>query len=150
MPTELLVPVVLGVAAVLQATLNKEIAARAGWSGAAALNLLVAAALALAFAACCALRRAPSGIMRWPAEGASMQWWWFVPGVAGFLIVLGLPWAVQRLGALSTFVLLVGAQMLASGLWDRFAAGIPFSWPRVLGAACTVAGITLLSWKPGP
>lgn len=148
MPTELLVPLVLGVAAVLQATLNKEIAAHAGLSVAAALNLLIATALALAFAAFCAQRRAPDGLLRWPQDGVAFQWWWLVPGIAGFLIVLGLPWSVQRLGALSTFVLLVGAQMLASGLWDRFAAGIPFTAPRVVGAVCTVAGIALLSWKP--
>ena len=148
MPTELLVPLVLGVAAVLQATFNREIAAHTGLPAAAALNMLVASIAALAFAAYCAVQKAPDGLLRWTPDAAAFRWWWLVPGAIGFLIVLGLPWAVQRLGALSTFVVLVGAQMLASALWDRFAAGIPFSLPRVLGAACTVLGITLLCWKP--
>jgi len=148
MPTELLVPLVLGVAAVLQATLNKEIAAHTGLPAAALLNMLVALITALGFAAYCALRKAPDGLLRWSPEVTAFRWWWLVPGVIGFLIVLGLPWAVQRLGALSTFVVLVGAQMLTSALWDRFAGGIPLSLPRLLGAVCTLGGITLLCWKP--
>ncbi|MDO8349096.1 MAG: DMT family transporter [Planctomycetota bacterium] len=149
MSTELLVPLVLGVAAVLQATCNREIAVHTGLPAAAALNMLVATLAALAFAAYCAIRQAPDGLLRWPPDVTAFRWWWLLPGLVGFLIVLGLPWAVQRLGALSTFVVLVGAQVLASALWDRLHAGIPFSLPRVAGAVCTVIGITLLSWKPG-
>jgi transporter family-2 protein len=148
MPTELIVPLVLGIAAVLQATLNREIANHTGLAAAAALNMLVAAVLALAFAGFCALRKAPDGLLRWQVAGQDFRLFWLLPGLIGFLLVLGLPWVIERAGALATFVVLVAAQVLASTLWDRFAAGIPLSMPRVLGALCTVAGVVLVAWKP--
>jgi len=145
MSMDLLVPLVLGVAAVLQATLNKEIAAHAGLAAATSLNMVVATACALAFAVYCGVRGQQDGLLRWQPDASAFRVWWLVPGLVGFLIVLGLPWAVQRIGALSTFVVLVGAQMLASAAWDRFVGGIPLSAPRMLGAVCTIAGVVLLS-----
>lgn len=145
---ELLVPFLLGVAAVLQATLNKEIAAHTGLAAATALNMVVAAALAITLAVFCSVRAEASGPLRWSVEATAFRLWWLVPGVVGSLIVLGLPWSVQRIGALSTFVALVAAQMLTSALWDRYATGIPLSPARIAGALCTVAGVVLLSRTP--
>jgi bacterial/archaeal transporter family-2 protein len=144
----LLVPFVLGVAVVLQATLNRQIAAHTGLAVATVLNMLVAAGCAFAFALWCGVRGDQDGFLRWHLDLSAFRVWWLVPGIVGFLIVLGLPWSVQRIGALSTFVMLVGAQMLASALWDRFAGGIPLSPSRILGALCTVAGVVLLARTP--
>jgi transporter family-2 protein len=148
MPTELIVPLVLGIAAVLQAALNREVASHTGLAAATALNMLVAAIAAFAFAAFCAVRKAPEGLLRWHVASQDFRAWWLLPGLIGFALVLGLPWAIERAGALATFVVLVAAQMLASTLWDRIAGGVPLSWPRVLGALCTVAGVALVAWKP--
>lgn len=148
MQWDLAIPFVLGIAAVAQATLNKEIAQGTGLAAATALNMAVAAALAFAFALWCALRGEAAGPMRWSVDASAFRAWWLVPGLVGFLIVLGLPWSVQRVGALSTFVALVGAQMLASALWDHFAGGIPLSAGRIGGAVCTVAGVVLLARSP--
>jgi len=149
MQIDLVVAFVLGIAAVLQATLNRQIASHAGLAAATALNMAVAATFALAFAIYCGLRGEQAGLLRWNLEGAAFRVWWLLPGIVGFLIVLGLPWSVQRIGALSTFVALVGAQMLTSALWDHFATGIPMTVSRVLGALCTVAGVVLLARTPG-
>lgn len=150
MQMDLVVPFVLGVVAVLQATLNREIAAHTGLAVATTLNMAVATVCALGFAVYCAARGEQTGFLQWHADASAFRAWWLVPGLVGFLIVLGLPWSVQRIGALSTFVALVGAQMLASALWDRYATGIPLTAPRVLGALCTVAGVVLLSRTPTP
>ena len=147
---ELLVPFLLGIAAVLQATLNRGIAAHAGLAAATALNMAVAAVCAVGFAVLCGARGEAAGLLRWTPDAAAFRAWWLVPGLVGFLIVLGLPWSVQHIGALSTFVALVGAQMLASALWDRFATGIPLSPARIAGALCTVAGVVLLGRTPPP
>jgi transporter family-2 protein len=148
MQIDLVLPFVLGVVAVLQATLNKEIAAHTGLAAATAMNMAVAATCAFAFAAWCATRGDATGLQRWSFAASAFRAWWLVPGAIGFVIVLGLPWSVQRVGALSTFVALVGAQMLTSALWDWLAGGIPLSPSRIAGALCTIVGVVLLSRTP--
>jgi len=150
MQVDVVVPFVLGIVAVMQATLNKEIAAHTGLAAATALNMTVAAVCAFAFAAWCAMRGDAAGLTRWSIEPSAFRAWWLLPGLVGFAIVIGLPWSVQRIGALSTFVVLVAAQMLASALWDRFAAGIPLTPSRLAGASCTIVGVILLSRNPTP
>ncbi len=148
MQVDFVVPFVLGIAAVLQATLNRQIATHSGLAAATTLNMAVAAGCAIAFAAWCATRGAADGLMRWSPHLSTFRSWWLVPGIVGFLIVLGLPWSVQRIGALSTFVALVGAQMLTSALWDHFAGSVPLSTTRIAGALCTIAGVALLARSP--
>ena len=60
---------------------------------------------------------------------------------------VGMPWAVQKLGALATFVALIGAQMVAGMVWDAWVQGAALTAPRVLGAAFAVAGVALTTWK---
>lgn len=141
----LVVPLALGIVAVLQATLNRSIAASTGLAAAATLNMIVATVCALGFAAYCMTREDATGALRWQPDLGAFRWWWLLPGLVGFAIVLGLPWAVARIGALQTFVVLVGAQMVTSAVWDRFVEGIPFSTPRVAGAGFTVLGVWLVS-----
>lgn len=148
MQVALVVAFVLGIVGVLQATLNKQIAAHTGLAAATAINMLVATTCALAFALLCAMRGDQTGALRWSLPASTFQVWWLLPGMIGFLIVLGLPWSVQRIGALSTFVALVGAQMLTSALWDHFATGIPLTASRIGGALCTIAGVVLLARTP--
>lgn len=148
MQFDFVVPFALGIAAVLQATLNRQVAAHNGLAAATALNMAVAGLCAAAFAAWCAARGDTTGALRWSADPGAFRVWWLVPGVVGFLIVLGLPWSVHRIGALSTFVALVGAQMLTSALWDLFVGGIPLSSTRIAGATCTIAGVVLLARSP--
>ena len=149
MQPDLLFPFVLGIAAVLQATLNKEIATHTGLAAATATNMAIAAVLAFVFAFWCATRGGASGLLRWSFDLSAFRAWWLVPGAIGFVLVLGLPWSVQRMGALSTFVALVGAQMLTSALWDHFALDIRLSPARIAGALCTIVGVVLLSRTPG-
>jgi uncharacterized membrane protein YdcZ (DUF606 family) len=150
MRLELVVALVLGVAAVAQATLNRHIAEKTGLAAAAVLNMLVAAASALAFAVAAGARTPASSTVGWRFDLADFRLWWLLPGVVGFAIVLGLPWVVQRTGALSAFVVLVSAQMLASALWDWCAGALPLSLPRLAGALCTVLGVYLLSRPIAP
>lgn len=145
MSAEHLVPFALGVVAVLQATMNKEISTQVGLAAATALNMAGAAVCAFAFAAVCALRGETNGIARWTWDPAAFRAFWCLPGAIGFVIVLGLPWAVQRIGALSTFVALVAAQVVTSAAWDRVAEGVPLSPARIAGALCAIAAVVLTS-----
>lgn len=147
MSSALLVPIVLGMVAVAQVTLNGRVAARSGLASAAFLNMTVGWSLALAFAVWCALRGSASGLYRFQMDVSLVRWWWFLPGCFGFSLVVGMPWAVQKLGAVATFVALIGAQMVAGMVWDTAVEGATLTLPRVLGAIFAVAGVALTTWK---
>lgn len=143
----LLVPILLGVMAVLQATFNRHIAREWGLAPAAALNTSVAVVLSLAFVLYCVERGADSGLLRINVELSRMRVWWVLPGCFGIAIVVGLPWAVSRLGALPVFVGLVAAQVLTSALWDRLVDGAHLPPGRIAGAVLAVASVALANWK---
>jgi uncharacterized membrane protein YdcZ (DUF606 family) len=147
MSSALLVPLALGIMAVAQVTLNGRVAAQSGLAPAAVLNTLVALSLAVCFAAWCAFRGPSTGLYRFHVDVSSMHWWWLLPGCFGFSLVVGMPWAALKLGALATFVALIGAQIVASMMWDGWVDGTALTLPRVLGAAFAVAGVALTTWK---
>jgi len=141
MTPALLVPFVLGCLAVLQVALNKRIAATMGLTQAVVLNafvLLVVAAVFWLYA-----RGARQDFGEWMSGSGGFgdfKLWWIVPGLCGLTLVAGLPWAVQRVGALQAFVVLVAAQMLFGIVWDHFVDGVSVTAPRVIGAGLAIAG----------
>ena len=146
-PAALLVPLALGAAAVLQATLNRHVAAAWGLAPACVLNMLVALALAAVFVGAALGGRIDGELGRASLQLASMRWWWIVPGILGFSLVAGLPWAVAKLGALPVFVAVVGAQMVTSLAWDAVAEGVSVTPTRILGGLLAVASVWLVSLK---
>ena len=140
----ILLPLCIGTAAVLQATINRHIAERWGMASTVLLNTTLAALCSIALLAYCLNAGARTGMLRVAFDPASLRWWWLLPGLFGFSIVVGLPWAVSKTGALPTFVAMVAAQMLTSALWDRFALGVPWSSSRVLGAGLAIASVWLV------
>jgi bacterial/archaeal transporter family-2 protein len=147
MSMALLVPLFLGIAAVAQVTLNSRVAGQSGLPTAAVINMTVGITLAASFATWSVWRGSGAGLYRFQLEPSAMRWWWVLPGVFGFSLVVGMPWAAQKLGALATFVALIGAQMVAGMAWDRWALGTPLTVPRVLGAAFAMAGVALTAWR---
>ncbi|MBX3251092.1 MAG: DMT family transporter [Myxococcales bacterium] len=133
-----LVAFLLGCVAVVQAGLNRRIAGTAGLATAVLYNGFVVLAFCGLFYA--AARR---GLVGSVPEGVSFRWWWLVPGVLGFSLITGLPWAIARIGSLQVFVAAVAAQMVASLAWDAWVEGIPFNALRAAGAAVCVIGVAL-------
>jgi transporter family-2 protein len=141
-----LVPVVLGAVAVVQGMLNRNLASSIGLGRAAAINgAVVATALAAVYVA----------VRAWPdrfpelfhTRAGTLPWWVIAPGLCGGVVVLITPWAISRLGAAPVFIGVVAGQMWTSLALDAWLLGAPISWPRLLGAAMTMAGVVLASWK---
>jgi uncharacterized membrane protein YdcZ (DUF606 family) len=147
MSIALLVPLLLGIMSVTQVGLNGRLATRSGLASAALLNMTVGWSLAVGFAVWCVVRGSGSGLYRFQFDANLFRWWSFFPGCIGFSLVVGMPWAVQKLGAQATFVALIGAQMLAGLLWDAWVEGTSLTVLRTLGAAFAVAGVVLTTWK---
>jgi transporter family-2 protein len=141
----ILIPVCLGAAAVIQATLNRQIAERWGLAAAAVLNTLIATVCSVAMLVYFMASAPRTDIFRTSFAAADFRAWWLLPGLFGIGIVVGLPWAVGKAGALPTFVSFVAAQMLTSAVWDRVVFGIPFSASRAIGAALALVSVLLVS-----
>ena len=136
----------LGVFAVLQAALNKQLLASFGLAPAILLNGGLVLVLAVGLFACAHWGHIPS-LSSGDAGVRGFRWWWLLPGLFGFSLIVGLPLAVRRIGALQVFVGVVAAQMVASSVWDLMVEHIPPTPLRIVGALLAVVGVFLVSWK---
>lgn len=139
-----LVPVVLGGLAVIQGVLNRRLAGGVGLASAAVINnfVLLVAGLSLFAVA----RWAPQVLP--PLFTASnpawkVPWWIIIPGLCGFGLVTGLPFAISKIGASATFLLLIGAQIIASLLWDMVIEKRQVGMVQLVGALLVLAGAAL-------
>lgn len=146
----ILLPFFLGFAAVLQGGLNRHIATDYGLPGAVLLNNIV---LLVAAGTLFLVTRSSVGVPElFQDRGAfkSFSWWYVLPGIFGFCLVTGIPWAIVKIGAMRFFVAVVGAQILASVLWDIYVEKLPVGGMRVAGALLAMAGAVMVSLDRGP
>ncbi|MCE9671990.1 DMT family transporter [Myxococcus stipitatus] len=142
-----LVPLLCGLAVVAQGGLNRRFASQWGLLGAVLLNMVVATVVVIAvFAAA----RSMPGL--WPGASAEGRFsgftpWHLVPGLCGVVIVLGMPLAIGRLGAVQSVLLLMAAQLVTSLVWDALVEGRPATVARVVGSAMAFTGAAIAVWK---
>jgi bacterial/archaeal transporter family-2 protein len=55
------------------------------------------------------------------------KWWYLVPGIIGFFIVLFFPQAMNQLGAVKVTILIIAGQIITSTFWDFFIDHISFT-----------------------
>ncbi len=125
----------VGIASVLQAGLTRLLGRDVSLASALFLNGAVFF--------CCSLL-----YWLWRRETATTgtwAWWAFIPGILGFLFVLGVPFAISRLGATSVFVCLIAAQICGGLVWDWSVEGLPISLWKILGATLTLAGALVMT-----
>lgn len=140
-----LLPVSLGLAAVVQGSLNRRIAAHLSLPGAVLLTHAVAAlcALALLLLPRVAALLLPSGASLAAGTGRA-AWWYLVPGLCGCAFVFGMPIAFSRLGVFQSLLLLIAAQLVVSVGWDRLIEGRAITPTQLLGALITLIGAALV------
>jgi len=80
-----------------------------------------------------------------------MPWWGWVGGAVGALFIVVSIVLTPRLGTALTLATITVGQLLAALVLDHYgllgAPVVRLSMPRVLGAACLLAGIALMRWK---
>lgn len=79
-------------------------------------------------------------------EGFRFEWWYLLPGICGFALVMGIPWAIPRIGATRVFLFVVVGQMLASLVWDLLVEKKTPDFQRLVGAAMAIGGLIISSW----
>ena len=140
-----MLPALLGVAAVLQGGLNRQISGHWGLAAAALFNTVV-----LLIAVCCLLafaRLRPEWLppfFHLRGSLAELRWWWIFPGLCGLALVAGIPWTISRIGAFPVFLGLLGGQLLMSLAWDAFVEHRPVTLVRLVGAGLALLGAWLV------
>ena len=78
------------------------------------------------------------------------QWWYWIGGPLGALIVLAGATLVRHLGAAAFISLVVAGQLLCSLLLDHYAMmGLPenpLTWKRIVGAMLVVLGVVCVKY----
>lgn len=148
MSLAIFISLAMGVASMLQGTLNRQIAAQWGFVGTAFLNTLII--LVIVSILYIASRWYPELLPRVLHDKGSFSrfsWWYIIPGLCGLFIILGMPWVIGKIGALNLFMGFVAAQLFGSLIWDACMEGIPLSVIRVAGVALSFVAVWLVSWK---
>ena len=145
-PFYLSVAFVTGAAIAVQALANSRLRFALGtpvWAAIAQFIVGLAALVAIAI-----VTRQPA-----PDTGglSRMPWWGWVGGAIGALFITVSIVLTPRLGTAVTLATMTVGQMLAALVLDHYgwlgAPMIRLSLPRLLGAACLLAGIALMRWK---
>jgi len=76
-------------------------------------------------------------------EGAPMEapWWAFLGGPIGFMFIAAGSWAINRIGAAQTAMLIIAGQMISSVLLDASMGVSGNIWARALGVALILGGM---------
>lgn len=147
MSSFLIIPVTLGLTVVVQGVLNRRIGADWGMPAAVLLNALIffAVSLALYGWAKFSPESTPS-LLRLPENHVrSMELWYLIPGLCGFILVLGMPISLHQNGPTKTFILLIASQIIFSLGLEKFITGEFPGILKISGALLAVIGATLVA-----
>ncbi len=138
--------IMAGILGVTQAGLNKIIGDSWGLSGSLFLNgIIYMLCNALLFVVVYYYPRYFSGEYLVQGNLEQFRAWWIVPGICGFLLVMGLVYSVLKIGPAQTFVLCVSAQIVFSIFWDIVIDNRPVGMVRLAGAGLVLVGAVLAS-----
>ena len=141
-----MIAIAAGLAVTLQAGLNRYLANDWGLGSAITLNLVITGIMGVAYYLLVHYNILPLPTYMQNKEMAWKVWHWWVliPSFCGFVIVLGMPWAIIHLGASRTIIIAIAAQILSSLLWDLLVEKNPVRWPQYLGALFTFVGASMI------
>lgn len=75
------------------------------------------------------------------------KWWYLIPGICGFLIVIGFPLAISYMGAAQVFIIAIAGQCVGSLLWDVFIEQNSPTLLKSVGVLFTLVGAFLTTLK---
>jgi uncharacterized membrane protein YdcZ (DUF606 family) len=135
----------IGLFAVLQSGLNRNLGR--DWDLSSAILLNNAVLLGLGIALFVASRFVPAWLAEEfrPRAGARFAFapWQLLPGIMGFGVVALLPFVFGRLGGSKAFITLISAQVLVSLAWDFSVEGLRPGALRIAGALLALVGAAL-------
>lgn len=129
-----LIPLLIGVLGIFQGTLLKNMALDIGMPYATLLATSVT--FLLSVGVFFLIRSNPQifpsfYVIKQPLN--IFRWWYLIPGLITFFILLFFPKAMSELGAVKVTILVVAGQIIFSTFWDFFMENIPITLFKVLG-----------------
>lgn len=143
------VPFLLGGALVIQSALNKTMAESKGLSMACVINgsWVVLFSLILLLLSYFYPQFFSDIILFNKNNNWIFKWWYVIPGLIGFCVIVMLPLGIMKIGALPVFLGVIAGQIVISLLYDFYFEKIPVNTIRVAGALLTFMGAILVIWK---
>ena len=83
------------------------------------------------------------------ASVARVPWWAWLGGLLGLPSLIGMTWALPRIGAAPVMVLVILGQLVTAALIDRFGlsdAGVTLTTSRLVGVFVVFSGVCIVLW----
>jgi len=72
---------------------------------------------------------------------SDFRWYWVLPGLFGFSLVMGITVSISQIGAVSAILLSIASQVVTSMLWDKFIDDRPLGAMKIAGAVIACIGV---------
>lgn len=128
------IPLLIGILGILQGALIKNVALEIGVAHAVLITMTIYFLLGIGLFI--AISNNPQILPAFYAVKFPLtfiKWWYFLPGLLGFFIVLFFPQAMNQLGAVKVTILIIAGQIITSTLWDYFIEHISLTPFKFLG-----------------
>lgn len=144
MVLNLFLPILAGCSIVLQGVLNRNSSFHIGLVSAIFLNAIVFSVLSGILWIAFKYEYLPEFASLSAKSFTDLQWWQYLPGICGFVIVLCTPLAINFLGANLTFATVIITQLVFSMLWDSFSNKTVPSISNLAGVGIMIVGLIVL------
>jgi uncharacterized membrane protein YdcZ (DUF606 family) len=142
-----LIPFTLGALGVFQTILNRSFGSQYSFREAVWVNGFFVFSSATIYLVYGVLTKSPD-----IADGPyrvlrDFKYWYCIPGILGFVLVLGFPWAASQIGATRAFVAAVSGQLLASLFFDWYFSGQKPEALKIVGVVLALLGALVANLK---
>lgn len=132
----------VGISIVFQGALNRVLSDKTNLSFTVLWNAIIFLLASIAYFAFDQMKSGSD--LKLSAWTEKLQWWTVLPGIAGIIIVAGIPNAIEKIGASRTFLVVVVSQLLMSMAWDYFSDGAVPGFKQILGVLFAIISVWLI------
>lgn len=145
MNLNLFLPIFIGAIGILQAALNRNMSSSMGLVWACIIGNVVTLLVCVAFYFI--VKLFPDAFPAFvKLRNFEFKLWHLLPGIFGFLFLTGLPYSIDKIGAVKSTVGLIAAQMVTSVLWDFFVENIQVNLAKGFGIFFALLSVILISF----
>lgn len=84
----------------------------------------------------------------WAGDPWGAPWWAYLGGPVGFVFIAASSWAVLKIGAAQTAMLIISGQMISGVVLDMFLGTAGNTVARIAGVALILAGMLVARSQP--